>query len=187
MLEPGWITFNDAAVNLSRARRASVGATQAQIRAACADGLIQSMRAPAWWDGDALCPEPIEHWDRISPDEWRARAVDHDSDGAVMDDVTVIMLNEDDLRHWAVQPPKITKPLSLSLVRTVGKQPRVIERLRDKFKGEPVPEPGLCPRKVLRAELLLADSGLSPLDEHTLKQAIDTYNNSLFEGRVCID
>ncbi|MGC1860428.1 MAG: hypothetical protein WA733_04700 [Methylocystis sp.] len=184
MLEPGWITFNDAAVNLSRVRRASVGATQAQIRAACADGLIQSMRAPAWWDGDELCPEPIEHWDRISPDEWRARAVDHDSDGAVMDDVTVIMLNEDDLRHWAVQPPKIT---SVLLVRkTIGKQPRVVERLKDKFKGEPVPEPGLCPRKALKAELLLADPSLTPLDEDTLKRAIDAYNSTL-PRRVYID
>jgi len=187
MVEPGWITFNDAAINLSRARRASVGAAQAQLRAACADGLIRSMRAPAWWDGDDLCREPIEHWNRVSPDEWRARAVDHDSDEAVMDEVSVVMLNEDDLRHWAVQPPKITKPLSLSLVRIVGKQPRVIARLRDKFKGEPVPEPGLCPRKALRAELLLADPSLSPLDEGTLKQAIETYNNTLLSGRVCFD
>jgi hypothetical protein len=183
MLEPGWITFNDAAIKLSRARKASVGFAQAQLRAACADGLIQSMRAPAWWDGDALCPEPIEHWDRISPDEWRARAVDHDSDGAIMDDVTVVMLNEDDFRHWTVQP---LKPISVSRVRTIGKQPRIIERLRDKFKDEPVPEPGLYPRKALKAELLLADPSLRPLDEDTLKRAIETYNK-IIPRRVYID
>jgi hypothetical protein len=56
-----------------------------------------------------------------------------------------------------------------------GKQPRIAEYLRDHFPAG-VPGPGSCPRHILKADLLKWDPDLKPLDEGTLKKAIDTYN-----------
>jgi hypothetical protein len=67
------------------------------------------------------------------------------------------------------------RPKSLTLTRVVGKWPRVIAQLEKMFP-DGVPAPGLCPRNALRADLLLADPSLAPLDEDTLKKAIKTYN-----------
>jgi hypothetical protein len=44
------------------------------------------------------------------------------------------------------------------------------------FSNHRVPAPELCPRKALRADLLKRDPGLKPLDDVTLKSAIDKYN-----------
>lgn len=62
--------------------------------------------------------------------------------------------------------------------RSLGKQPRITEYLRQHFAAG-VPPPGLCPRHSLRADLLNWDPSLEPLDEATLKRAIDNYNPSL--------
>ncbi|WP_166145419.1 hypothetical protein [Methylosinus sp. RM1] len=71
---------------------------------------------------------------------------------------------------------KIDKPKSLTLRRVDGKQPRIIERLEKMFP-DGVPAPGLAPRKALKADLLQLDKSLEPLDEATLKSAIDSYNS----------
>jgi hypothetical protein len=62
--------------------------------------------------------------------------------------------------------------------RSVGKQPRIAEYLRHRFPAG-VPSPGSCPRHILKAALLKWDPDLKPLDEGTLKKAIDTYNAGL--------
>jgi hypothetical protein len=62
--------------------------------------------------------------------------------------------------------------------RSLGKQPRIAEYLKAHYAAG-VPDPGLCPRHILKADLLKWDSTLEPLDEATLKKAIDTYNSSL--------
>jgi len=59
--------------------------------------------------------------------------------------------------------------------RSPGKQPRILKYLSTHFSDE-VPEPGLCPRQKLKADILKWDPSLSPLDEATLKTAIDKYN-----------
>ena len=59
--------------------------------------------------------------------------------------------------------------------RSVGKQPRILKYLSEKFT-DVVPEPGLCPRHTLKSDILKWDPGLDPLDEATLKKAIDKYN-----------
>ena len=62
--------------------------------------------------------------------------------------------------------------------KAVGKRPRILRHLAVMYpKG--VPDPGLCPRIVLRADLLKRDPGLAPLDETTLKSAIEAYNADL--------
>jgi hypothetical protein len=59
--------------------------------------------------------------------------------------------------------------------RSVGKQPRILKYLREHLP-DGVPEPGLCPRHTLKSNILEWDPGLDPLDEATLKKAIDKYN-----------
>jgi len=58
---------------------------------------------------------------------------------------------------------------------SVGKQPRILKYLSGHFP-DGVPQPGLCPRGKLKTDILKWDSDLSPLDETTLKSAIDRYN-----------
>jgi hypothetical protein len=70
-----------------------------------------------------------------------------------------------DLQRWLVKP----KP------RT-GKRPRIIVYLGEMFPNTRVPEPADYQRKALKADLLKRDRSLSPLDEETLKAAIDEYN-----------
>src|SRR5262249_33170618 len=56
-----------------------------------------------------------------------------------------------------------------------GKRPRIKNYLSKHF-ADRVPDPGVCPRNALKADILKADSSLEPLDEATLKSAIDEYN-----------
>jgi hypothetical protein len=76
-------------------------------------------------------------------------------------------------------------PLSQTVSRTssvarasVGKRPRIKVYLAEHHpKG--VPSPAHLPRKILRSHLLNWDSNLTPLDEGTLKLAIDEFNASI--------
>jgi hypothetical protein len=73
----------------------------------------------------------------------------------------------------------VVKPNAAAVVSpSLGKQPRIAEYLRDHFPAG-VPGPGSCPRHILKAGLLKWDPDLKPLDEGTLKKAIDTYNAGL--------
>ena len=59
-----------------------------------------------------------------------------------------------------------------------GKQARILKFLSEHFPLG-VPEPGLCPRYILKADLLEWDPDLKPLDDGTLKKAIHSYNAGL--------
>jgi hypothetical protein len=50
------------------------------------------------------------------------------------------------------------------------------------FSAE-VPEPGLCPRHTLKSDILKWDPDLDPLDEATLKKAIEKHNASLIKQK----
>ena len=58
-----------------------------------------------------------------------------------------------------------------------GKQPRILKHLAAMFPNQRVPKASLKPRLALRADLLKRDPSLAPLDEATLKTAIDTHNS----------
>jgi hypothetical protein len=73
-----------------------------------------------------------------------------------------------DLQRWLVRPES-----------RKGKRPRIIAHLAEMFPNRIVPEPVDCQRKALKADLLQRDRSLSPLDEETLKAAIDEYNRSI--------
>lgn len=64
--------------------------------------------------------------------------------------------------------------------RSVGKQPRILKYLREHFSAG-VPEPGVCPRHTLKFDILDWDPRLAPLDEATLKKAIEKHNASLIK------
>ena len=64
--------------------------------------------------------------------------------------------------------------------RSVGKQPRILKYLSEHFP-DGVPEPGLCPRNILKSDILEWDPRLDPLDEATLKKAIEKYNANLIK------
>ena len=66
--------------------------------------------------------------------------------------------------------------------RSPGKQPRILKYLSTHFSDR-VPEPGLCPRQTLKADILKWDPGLSPLDEATLKTAIEKHNAGLVKQK----
>ena len=124
------------------------------------------MRAPYEKHGQL----PFEFWARVAPSEWREREVDYDgpdADGCA----TEIMLNEEDFRYW-LDPPTKSKPGKR------GKVPLIIDHLKE-MHPHGVPDPPDCPRKALRADLLAKDKRLGPLDDATLKSAIDTFNRSI--------
>jgi hypothetical protein len=59
-----------------------------------------------------------------------------------------------------------------------GKRLRIKTYLAEHYR-DGVDGPGLLPRKKLRKDLIAWDSDLGPLDDETLKRAIDEYNHSL--------
>jgi hypothetical protein len=66
--------------------------------------------------------------------------------------------------------------------RSVGKQPRILKYLSEHFP-DGVPEPGLCPRHILKSDILEWDPRLGTLDEATLKKAIEKYNAGLIKQK----
>ena len=79
-----------------------------------------------------------------------------------------LQISRTDLHRWFNEPAQ----------QAVGKRPRIKSHLT-KLYPDGVPDPAFCPRKELRAELLKEDPRLSPLDEATLKTAIEEYNGSI--------
>ena len=66
--------------------------------------------------------------------------------------------------------------------RSLGKQPRILKYLSEHFPNG-VPEPGLCPRRILKSDILEWDPYLDPLDEATLKKAIEKHNAGLIKQK----
>jgi hypothetical protein len=81
----------------------------------------------------------------------------------------------------------ITDDVAVSVAKEVsqsaGKQPRIREYFKEHYpKG--IPNPAHCPRKTLKDKLLSWDPRLAPLDEGTLKKAIDNYNAGFGEQKT---
>jgi len=123
------------------------------LRKLCARGVV---RAVAFYeDGPKF----------VAPKEWT-----RDDFCRLFANEPVYLSTADLSRHWVDlqnAPPQL-----------VGKQPRIKALLAEMFPNG-VPDPAHCPRKALKADLLKRDPGLSPLDEATLKSAIDAYNSSV--------
>ena len=73
---------------------------------------------------------------------------------------------------------KLNVNKSTGAVPSRGKQPRIAEYLNENYPAG-VPEPGLRPRHILKSDIVKWDPRLRPLDEATLKKAIEKHNASL--------
>jgi hypothetical protein len=185
MTEPGWLTF----YAVSRITKWWLGVNEAEarikLRLACAEQKIQSMKAPCeelenrTRYEDRLQILPIEFWTRVAPSDWRQREVDYDgpdADGCA----TKVMLNETEFLDWLnKQPPDKDKQSAPAQKKARGKWPRIKALLAkdDFFPQRRVPDPAYCERKDLARRLLKADPALAPLNQGTLKKAIDEYNS----------
>jgi hypothetical protein len=153
-----WLLFSRAAAEIEDKLGVSLGVAERTLRELCAKGDIRSIRGT---DEDLAEEEYAEEPTFIKPSEWLSLQVDFDGKY-----YNYVRVSEDDLRYWLAS----SKPH-----KAVGKKPRILTLLAEMFpKG--VPDPARCPRKALKADLLTRDPGLEPLDEATLKSAIDAYN-----------
>lgn len=100
MFEPGWISFHAASAVIRNHFGGSQADAEATLRRAGAAERIRSMKAPC--DPEIL---PMEFWTPLAPNDWRERQPDHDgpdTDGCQV----IVMVNEDDFRHWLNAEPK---------------------------------------------------------------------------------
>jgi len=81
------------------------------------------------------------------------------------------------------KPNTVKIKVATAISRSLGKQPRITEYLRERFAGG-VPGAGSYPRHILKADLLKWDPSLKPLDDATLKKGIDSYNASLSRPKI---
>ena len=87
----------------------------------------------------------------------------------------VVRVHEHDFNysHWLDEPG--AEPSAKNKRSATGKRPRIKARLAEMHpNGAPVP--ALLPRKTLKNDLIKRYKTLEPLDDATLKAAIDEYN-----------
>lgn len=154
--------FYSASEEIERRFDLSVGAAEKMLREACASEGVRSYKEPYSMEGF----EPRGEGPRVEivPSEWRATEIDMatDANGCRY----WVYVSEADFRYWL--KPKATK-------QRTGKVPRIILHLAQLYPGG-VPVAGEAPRTIMKADLLRRDPTLAPLDEATLKAAVDEYN-----------
>ena len=84
-----------------------------------------------------------------------------------------VFLNQAEFTAWLAG-----SSLTRLIPPPTGKQSKLWKYFEENFSGT-VPPPADEPRKTLRGKLLQWDKALHPLDDDTLKKAIDRYNESL--------
>jgi hypothetical protein len=86
-----------------------------------------------------------------------------------------VLVSEADLQHWLKKQQPTKQATTEPKKQALGKRPRIKTHLAKLFP-DGVPDPAYCNRKELIRELLKIDPGLKPLDDGTLKTAIEEYN-----------
>jgi hypothetical protein len=155
-----WLQFYEACEEVRDRLHVSLGAAERSLRELCASGDVRAIR----YDTDGYGNVIGEGATFIKPSEWSAAEVDLEGED---DGTHWIEVSEADLRYWIEQQAK---------PKAIGKQPRIKALLAEIFPNHRVPDPAHCPRKALKADLLKRDPSLKPLDEATLKSAIEDYN-----------
>jgi hypothetical protein len=171
MKSRSWLDLWDAVRAVRDTRGVSDGAACTLLCQACESGLVRSRKRP-WPEPD----EPPEYdWSPpISKLDWYGASIDLEHRWLILAGGEImrgdIEINADDLRYWLK-----SQRAAPNKQKALGKRPRVIKQLAEMFPRG-VPNPGDCPRKDLRAELLKRDPSLKPLDEETLKRSIEEFN-----------
>jgi hypothetical protein len=151
-----WLDFARAATEISDKLAIPLGPAEAQLRELCGSGKIRAITLPL---------DVNEAPQFIPPSRWWREDVDFK---------TVLAVSYSDLLYWLDQQP--TPKPTPERTPERGKVPLIIDHLKEMFP-DGVPDPSRCPRKKLRADLLAKDKSLAPLDEATLKRAIDLIRN----------
>lgn len=174
MKSQSWVSLVDAVRALRDVRGGvSDGAACAMLERACASD-VRSRKRP--WPETDEPPEPIyDQWSPpISKVDWCGASIDLEHSWLILAGGEIVRgeieIEADDLRYWLK-----SQRAAPNKQKALGKRPRVIKLLAEMFSGG-VPDPGDCPRKGLRAELLKCDPSLEPLDEETLKRSIEEFN-----------
>jgi hypothetical protein len=154
-----WLYFHWAADLIGDKLTIPPGPAQARLRKLCASGEIRAIDS----ETEPFCEEP----EPIPPSQWRSEDVD-----LTISQDHCVGVSETDLYHWLEHQSAKPRPTK------VGKAPLIIEHLKQLFP-QGVPDPALCPRKALKADLLARDKRLGSLDDATLKSAIDAFNHSI--------
>jgi hypothetical protein len=175
MTNRSWLYLAGAVRAVRDARGVSDGAACTLLCQACESGVVRSRKRP-WPEQPDEPPEPIyDHWSPPIPiEDWYGASIDLEHGWLILAGGEImrgdIEINADDLRYWLK-----SQRAAPNKQKAFGKRPRVIKQLAEMFPGG-VPDPGDCPRKDLRAELLMRDPSLKPLDEETLKRSIEEFN-----------
>lgn len=172
-----WLPFYEAAKEIEHKLEVSAGKAQSILRQLCASGEARSQKEPYVIVGHE--PEWQGPPERIEPSEWCHHEIDlmTDDNGCRY----LVDVDEADFRYWLdhqrIDHQQKGKPQR-------GKQLLVIKYLTEKFSGQTVPDPALCQRKGLLAELRQCDRNLASLDPKTLNSAIKKYNlSSTVDGK----
>jgi hypothetical protein len=144
-----WLAFYKAVQAVKQRLSMSTGAAERALREQCASGGIRTIQ---YEDG-----APPEY---VKPKQWVDDPPDCDAYSLGHLEISV-----DDLEYWLDHHRQ-----------QGGKQPRILRVLQE-LCPEGVPPPALAPRKALKADILKRDPSLAPLDEATLKAAIERYNS----------
>jgi hypothetical protein len=178
-----WLNLIESVRAIRQALGVSGGAACTLLCQACESGVVQSRKRP--WPEQP--DEPPDQWSPpISKLDWYGASIDLEHGWLILSGDKLplradVKINADDLRYWLKsQRPGPRKQKAL------GKRPRVIAQLATMFSGV-VPEPGDCPRKHLRRQLLERDPSLAPLDEETLKKSIEEFNASQLSDPIRSD
>jgi hypothetical protein len=170
-----WITFYWACVEIKRQLGLSEGVAQRTLRELCGKGDIRSMRYEVGLIDDELGYGPLLHppnpIERIKPSEWLKGELDLDLSWTSDD-------HEDEFAGPEGYCVEVSVPATKAKAAPSekGKRPKIKRYLAEMFPNG-VPDPAHCPRKTLKADLLKRDKSLDPLDEATLKGAIEEYNS----------
>jgi len=122
------------------------------------------------WVGFQLAAEEVERRLGLSWGAAQKTLLEACENGKVTSRRTEDGLDVLDTEFWEWLSAKQARP-------PAGKVPKIIDHLAQLFPNG-VPDRTRCPRKALRADLCKRDPSLHPLDEATLKKAIDTYNGN---------
>jgi hypothetical protein len=186
-----WLIFSEAVREIVATVGLSRGVAERTLRVLCSSGDVRSICCDEDFDEKPTIIEP-EKWREtgeldlhgvvVSRVKWTERsrtAVKSWPEGEGKLDCEqrwhdTVLVSEADLRHWLKTQTKqaTTEPKKKAL----GKRPKIKVHLANLFP-DGVPDPAYCNRKELIRELLKIDPGLKPLDDDTLKTAIDEYNS----------
>ena len=181
-----WFFFYTAAGVIEETLGVSGGVAQRTLRLVCATGDIRSKQLVPHngeWEYETIKPSA---WAKDEIDlEWQRRGdvadqinaeadLEPDPDG--VPGPIGVYVNGDDFRYWLSKQNQPAQPKAKPARGT--KFPLIINHLKEMFPAG-VPDKADCPRKTLKADLVTKDKRLAPLDEATLKTAIEEYNSSI--------